>query len=91
MKLHRSGVQGRGGAVETGQANDRLCPAFNTKLVENRRDVRLDRGLRHVEFMRNLLVEHTVGHHAENPPLLWREPAQPADQLEQFLIQLSPP
>ena len=77
-----------GSALILRQHDHRLRAAVDAELLQDRRDMRLDRRLRDVELIGDLLVEQALGEHAEHPRLLRRQAEQLADQVGHFRIAL---
>lgn len=61
--------------------DDCLGAAFDAQFLQDGRDVRLDGGFRHAEFIGDLLVEETLREHHQHPDLLRRQRDEPVAQL----------
>ena len=70
------------------EKDNRLGAAVDAELVQHRRDMRLDGGFGHAEFIGDLLVEQPLGQHAEHPRLLRRQRLQALDEVRDFRVAL---
>ena len=53
-----------------------IAPGVDVELAQDFRDMRLHRGLAHLQFVGDLLVKQALAQHSKNPQLLRRQPGQ---------------